>query len=420
MHPWWSLLLIMKFVWAINTPSSPPMLIWGIDTPQPQSIFQYMKTFDLVRMLRPIQREYMIVVYLASELTAKDINCPSCFPQMSQILPVRYYSQVEKPLRALDHISRGAVSPGLVWHTLPMDGSEIDLGQEIRCEIGQIHGFNFGDRSLTAHDATIAAVLEVLKGCRVIHIYTALEEEYRALRRRRFYSMSGKRHSHTEGSNVIFTGDVGLRADPTNLTILRHELAIVGVQKIIQAMEMKVGHEVRYNRTYVRLRTGNDSLQMGLVGVQTVKKGFVVVMNTHMGYLMMEILPVGGSWLITRIVFNSNTTYYPRDMIFFSFGHSLCCQSITAYSDEGWRLTLYSFHLDVMLTASDSGFNPDYVPKPCWHCDIYISAVLSQSIFTLGILFFVLCVGLIMLWDIGRNRFVQNVNDPDLHIKTDS
>ncbi|XP_034666941.1 uncharacterized protein LOC117900622 [Drosophila subobscura] len=420
MFPWWSLLVIIKCVLAHNTPSSPPMLIWGIDVPQPESIFRYMKTFDLVRLLRPIQNDYMIVVYLASELTAKDINCPSCFPAMSQILPVRYFSQVEKPLRALDHISRGSLKPGLTWHSLSMDGSEIDLAKEIRCQIGSIHGFNFGDRNMQAHDATIAAVLEVLKSCRVIHIYTALEEESTALRRRRVYSMSSMRHSHTDDMNVVFTGDVGLKADPTNLTILRHELAIVGVQKIIQAMEIKVGHEVRYNRTYVQLKTGNDSLQMGLVGVQTVKKGFVVVLKTHMGYMLIECLPVGGSWLITRIVFNSNMTFYPREMTFFSFQHSLCCQSVTAYSDEGWRLTLYSFHLDVMRRSSDSGYNPDYVPKPCWHCDKYISSVISQSIFALAILFFVLCVGLIMLWDIGRNRFVQNVNDPDLHIKTDT
>ncbi|EDW28767.1 GL18769 [Drosophila persimilis] len=420
MYRWLCVLMIIKLVWATIPPSTPPMLIWGLDTPPPQTIFKYMKTFDLVRMLKPIHKDYMIVVYLATELTAKDINCPSCYPMMSQILPVRFYSQVEKPIRALDHISRVSISPGLVWHVLPADGTEINLAKEIPCEIGRIHCFNFGDRNLPAHDATIAAVLDELKSCRVIHIYTAFEEESRALKRRRYYSTSSMRHSHNEDTNVVFTGDVGQKADPTKLTILRHELAIVGVLKIILAEEVKVGHEVHYNRTYVELKTGNESLQVGLVGSHGVNEGFVIVLNTHMGYMLIESLPVGGSWQITRIIFNINVTYYPRELIFFSLKNSLCCQSITAYSDEGARLSLYSFHLDVMTEASDSGFNPDYKPKPCWHCNKYISSVLSQSIFALGLLIFVLSVGFIMLWDIGRNRFVQNIHDPDLHIKTDN
>uniref|UniRef100_B5DUA2 Secreted protein n=1 Tax=Drosophila pseudoobscura pseudoobscura TaxID=46245 RepID=B5DUA2_DROPS len=88
MYRWLCVVMIIKLVWAIIPPSTPPMLIWGLDTHPPQTIFKYMKTFDLVRMLKPIHKDYMIVVYLATELTAKDINCPSCYRMMSQILPL--------------------------------------------------------------------------------------------------------------------------------------------------------------------------------------------------------------------------------------------------------------------------------------------------------------------------------------------
>lgn len=127
--------------------------------PKSPSIFEFVNTKMFFDMLRPLQEEYMIIAYFASEvsgscmlpntayyqrvlfqLTARDFSClePNCFPFLRQVRPFNFYSQVHQPLLALQRIST------VIW-----DEKETLL--QLPCEKNKIHAFNFTDRYFKDH-----------------------------------------------------------------------------------------------------------------------------------------------------------------------------------------------------------------------------------------------------------------------------
>lgn len=112
----------------------------------------------------------MIVIYLASEvdynslfwehsyrlnilllkLAAKDINCDLCFPYLTKIQPMNYYSQVEEPLNAVERVAEK--TGDIIWHIPKIsEMGSLEAEMELPCQKGEIHAFSFNDRNLLAH-----------------------------------------------------------------------------------------------------------------------------------------------------------------------------------------------------------------------------------------------------------------------------
>lgn len=72
------------------------------------------------------------------------------------------------------------------------------------------------------------------------------------------------------------------------------------------------------------------------------------------------------------------------------------------------------------LADKDNGLDLQYEVKPCWNCSILMTPTMAQTIFVVLIIAAILWMGLAILLSIGQNQLMQNANDPDLHIKTDT
>jgi len=69
---------------------------------------------------------------------------------------------------------------------------------------------------------------------------------------------------------------------------------------------------------------------------------------------------------------------------------------------------------------TDNGMDLNYEVKPCWSCSELMTPTLTQTLFVVLIIVILLWIGLAMILSIGQNKILQNANDPDLHIKTDT
>ncbi|XP_017050606.2 uncharacterized protein LOC108094516 [Drosophila ficusphila] len=410
--------------------SSPPVLIWGVDTPKATSIFRPVTNSQFSKMIKNMQKDNMIVVYLASELAAKDINCDVCFPYLSKIHPMNFYTQVEEPLKAIRRVSRATEE--IVYHNpIISDIRKLELEMELPCNKGQIHAFNFNDRNVLAHDAAMAVATYQFSDCPVVHVYTAYTEEDRSYQRRKAYKtrpvpiqMDPSKGIDTDSSGPSFNQSLG---EPEftynmvdNITVLRHNMVIVAFKSILMATRIGKGVQVPYNRTQVFLTEGEGEVQVGLLNGRDIKRGIVVVMTTNLSPLILELVPSLGNWYLTRIIFGGNKTFYPRDRIFFGFDFSLCCSDITVFASDTARLSFFDFHLDILYLDKDNGMDSNYEVKPCWSCSVVLTPALSQTIFVMLIIVSILCIGMAMILSIGQNRIMLNANDPELHVKTDT
>ncbi|XP_017012073.2 V-type proton ATPase subunit S1 [Drosophila takahashii] len=425
-----SFVLVTKILLvSAKVTSSPPVLIWGTDTPKTTSIFRPVITKQFERIIANLQKSNMIVIYLASELAAKDINCDVCFPYLSKIQPMNYYSQVEEPLKAVDRVSRKTGE--IYWHyPVITEIRRLELEMELPCKQGQIHAFSFNDRNVLAHDAAMAMATYQFSDCPVVHVYTAYTEEDRAFRRRQAQKTRPAPlkmdPSKSLGPSTNVT-DFGFGEMPQrfsyslvdNMTVLRHDMVILSFRNILWAKKERPGAWNRYNRTDVVLPHGREEVQVGLLNGRDIYGGIVLVMDTNRGPLLVELVPSQSNWFLTRIIFGNNS-HYLRDLVFFGFEFSLCCTDITGYAADTEILTFFDFYLDILWRDKDNGMDLNYEVKPCWSCSMFMTPTVAQSLFVGLIILILLWMGMAMILNIGQNRILQNANDPDLHIKTDT
>lgn len=137
---------------------------------------------------------------------------------------------------------------------------------------------------------------------------------------------------------------------PALSTVLRHTMGVVSIEKIVLAEEVKRGLLVNYKRAEVII-VDEAPLRWSFVDDTNIHNGFVLAISTSMGPLYIEVLPTMGNWRISRIIFVGNVTFIPRDLLFYSKKFSLCCRCFTTYSELGSRLSLYMFHMDVVLNS---------------------------------------------------------------------
>lgn len=388
--------LFLATIVAADLPVTPPAIIWGVELPKSPSIFEFVNTKMLVDMLRPLQKEHMIIAYFATELTAKDFSClePDCFEFLRQVKPFNYYIQVHRPLAALQKVST------VIW-------DEREPLMQLSCQKNEIHAYNFTDRNFKDHDNLMKTVSNNLTACPLIQIYTAHSEEIWALKRRhdRFYLKNDRSQLARETS--------GRRAPAA--TVLRHFMGVVSVEKILLAEELKRGLLINYKRTEVIVNT--TPLRLNPVDGQHIQNGFYLVIGTSLGTLSIEVLPTMGNFRLSRILFHNNVTFIPRDLFFYSKKFSFCCRCFTAYSELGSRLSLYMFYMDVVLNDKFSALDPDYKPKQCWLCEAFLTPGLTEGIFTIFILIFILGMGASMLLSIGKQKRLASASDPELYVK---
>ncbi|KAH8338693.1 hypothetical protein KR074_003482 [Drosophila pseudoananassae] len=398
--------------------SSPPVLIWGLETPPSLSLFKPLKNSQFISMIRSWQKDNMIVAYLASELTAKDINCDVCFPYLNKIKPMNFYTQVEEPFLALEKVAKATEE--IVWHYPTISVvSNLELEMEMRCQKGKIHSFDLRDRNFMAHDQAMAVATYQFTDCPVVHLYSAFTEESHAYLRRQASKENMPIDSKPEPTSPNNPNLTDVLTNTANLTILRHEHVVVAFNRIARIQKDRKGSSVNFNTTYISISKGNESLSLTMINGKDILQGIAVVLGTTSGPLLLEFLPVYGNWYLTRAVFEGNETYHLRDLVFFSDSFSLCCERIKFFSAKDGRMIIYSFHIDLISNENQNGLDENYVAKECWTCTQFITPPLAQITFITAFMLVVLTIGLSLLWGIGRNTFVQNMQEPPLHIKAD-
>ncbi|XP_068151620.1 V-type proton ATPase subunit S1 [Drosophila tropicalis] len=412
----WILLVTSAFA-GVYIPNTPPVLMLGTDLGPSKSIFQPVRSAEFGQLLKPLWKDHMFLLYMAPELTSKDFNCKDCYPFARKMLPRTYYSQVQNPLRALEKMGK------MKW---PDKGNTStltkELEDEIPCRLRVIHAFNFTDRQLDQHDTFMYNISKHLSKCshNLLHIYTSYNELERVLKRRRWRRAEFKLlPPGNQMRKIVSTvkSDERHGKEKHNLTILRHDEAVVGVEKIVLAIEMRFGTLYYYERSDLRVHD-DEPLSLAMIDMANVLKGMTIMIRIEMGYLTITILPCDGNWAITRLTLNGNTSFFLPSMPYFGDKFSFCCNTLTAHTDNGSRLSLYSFHLDIVSNDSESGMDPNYRAKPCWSCDKYVTTHLLQCLFTLTILVGILALGVAMIWDIGRTNRMQKANQPDINVKT--
>ncbi|XP_030564964.1 V-type proton ATPase subunit S1 [Drosophila novamexicana] len=413
-------LLLLAFGSCTHFPTTPPVLILGVSLPDARNIFQALESDYFTGLLRPLLQEHMLVVYFESALTPKDLSCVGCFPYLRGVQPRTYYSQVHDPFASVEMLftERGEE---MIWNrrramlTLP-------------CQRNSIQLYNFKNSNLTAHDKFMKAVALNLEDCPVIHLYTAHAEQMKALQRRLqrvndiMKWMKPTATTTTTTEKPKFRGQTsqehvlrnGSKQSPS-IVVLRHPRGIVALDKIVFAEEIPKGLNVYYKRFHI-YPSGQSSLSLKLKDNTNIKKGVNFFIDTSLGPLKIKLAPVVGCWRIPKLIFQ-NTTFIPRDLLFYGKRFSFCCYALTAYSDDGARLTLYSFSMDVVLADNISAMDPDYMPKACWLCEEYLTPALTQAIFTVCILLFLLGLGLTMFLEMGRNMRMPNIREPEPPLK---
>ncbi|KAH8403160.1 hypothetical protein KR222_006203, partial [Zaprionus bogoriensis] len=375
--------------------------------PQLPSIFDTVSTDKFIELLRPLQKNHMIIAYFAPALTTKDLTCQEqsdCYYNMRQVEPRNYYSQVHRPLHALLRLSHPRERPFL-WKSK-------EAMIQMPCRKNTIRAYNFTNRNLAEHDNFMTGVSWSLTFCPLIQIYTAHDEEDSAFKRRRDrLSAVEDQHSELQLSNTQ-KAEEG-RKPKSDLTILRHPKGIIALKKIALAVEVRRGLKVNYKRTTIDLDGNNGTMQLKELDK---KRGFDLAFNTSSGILNVLVVSMLGNWIIASITL-VNVTFKPRDLLFYSKENSFCCQSVNVYAQCGSRLTISMYHMDFITNRHFSATDPDYIPKSCWTCQGYLTPGITESTFTLTLLITILGLGMVMLFSIGQNKHFANANDPDLQVK---
>ncbi|XP_064537309.1 V-type proton ATPase subunit S1 [Drosophila montana] len=419
-------LWLVGFGSCTNVPRTPPVLIWGISLPDARSIFQVIKSNHFTSLLRSLLKEHMLIVYFEPALTSKDLSCMECFTYLRGVQPRTYYSQVQDPILSVELLFAEREEE-MIWNRKR-------TMLTLTCRTNSIHVYNFRDSNLTTHDDFMEAVASNLENCPVIHLYTAHAEQTKALQRRlqrendimKLGKPTTTTTTTTTTSKKPKMGDSDVRehvprnrsAEDPPIVVLRHPKGILSLDKIVFAEEIPKGLNVYYKRIHI-YPSGKSSLSLQLRDKANILKGVNFIIDTSLGPLKIKLAPVVGCWRIPKLIFQ-NTTFIPRDLLFYGKRFSFCCHAVTAYSSQGARLTLYSLSMDVVLVDTISAMDPDYMPRACWHCEEYLTPGITQAIFTVSILLSLLGLGLTMFLEMGRNMRMPNINDPEPHLKVAS
>ncbi|KAH8293145.1 hypothetical protein KR044_006620, partial [Drosophila immigrans] len=337
------------------------------------------------------------------QLTSKDFSCEKgdCFPFLRQVQPINYYSQVQEPLAALQTIAK------LRHQTVVWDNETSLL--ETSCLPNEVHVYNFTDRQLNNHDSIMKAVSATLLDCPLVQLYTAHGEELEAQHRRQD-RVTGK-ENRQELTRVV---QPLISQNTHKATVLRHIAAVVSVDKITLAEEVRKGLSISYKRTEVTITEA--PLRLTKADDANILTGFFVEMDTSLGPLAIDVLPAKGNWLIWRVRLNHNI-FLPRDLLFYGRKFSFCCSELLVYSDVGSCLTLSMFYMDVESKRELSPLDLDYVAKRCWLCQHFLTPSITQVLFTLVLLVIILGVGLSMLLSIGRPKKFPPSSEPEVYVK---
>lgn len=201
--------------------------------------------------------------------------------------------------------------------------------------------------------------------CPVVHVYTAFTEENKAYLRRKAHALyKSPQISLLTGEDLPVESQTTETPEPintdeeladhfsfsksSNMTILRREAVVFAFGYIMLAIKHR--KLMMFDRSYVSLVPGNQSMQVGMYNDLDVQKGLVLALDTDTGPLAIELLPVQGNWHVTRAFF-ANRSFYPHDLIFFGTEFSLCCHDVTFFSADHARLSLFEFHLDIITSG---------------------------------------------------------------------
>ncbi|EDW11397.2 uncharacterized protein LOC6575951 [Drosophila mojavensis] len=406
-------------------PSTPPVVIWGAKLTEPRNIFHTIKSKKFAARLRPLLKDHMLIAYLAPLLTSKDLSClqPDCFAYLRKVEPRTYYSKIRKPVAALGTL--------LAEHNQELVWSERDKMLHLPCKKGHIYAYNFQTQNLTEHDKFMETVASNLTACQLVQIYTAHGEPTEEIERRIRRTDQAKGRTLAEQpiaepqmqtksqmpSNISHSEPIaGAENQTTEVMVFRHPKAIITLSTIVYAEQYSAGVSVYYKRQYIRM---TDAVKFDIVlrDPKNIKKGVALLINTTAGNLRLILLPVVGNWRIYTLIFR-NVTHMPRDLLFYSNKFSFCCQSLNAYSKEGGRVSLQSLSMDVVVADNVTATDPDYIPKTCWLCAVYLTPALTQTLFTVAILLVMLVFGISIFFNMGQNNQLPNGNDPNPFVKS--
>lgn len=204
------------------------------------------------------------------------------------------------------------------------------------------------------------SVVSDLTACQLVQLYTAHGEQTEELARRlrRIDRLAMRRQLAEEAAENLQMRSgfsfSGRNANPENrnqsVAILRHPQAIVGLSMIVNALEIRVGLSVYYEREYIYMSEQDSSLEVKMNDDSDIKKGVALIISTPKENLHIILSNVVGNWRLKKLDF-MNVTYRPRDLIFYSTQFSFCCQSLNAYSKMGGRISMHSFSMDVILAG---------------------------------------------------------------------
>ncbi|KAH8267446.1 hypothetical protein KR018_003883 [Drosophila ironensis] len=382
-----------------------------MDSPPAKSIFRPIKKQQFTNIIKKQLKTNMVVIYLATQLNAKDINCEECFPYLTKIKPMNFYTQVEEPFLAIEALAGNK----MIWHVPTIsDGTNLELEMEMSCEVGKIHCFDLGSRNFRAHDQAMAVATYQFSECDVLHVYTAFTEETKAYLRR-----ASKKPSVLDKSPESLKESQG-SPNATKLVVLRHSLAVMAIDHVSIAKKDPVAFSGKVlNRTKLTIPSPSTALNVEYINKVDNTKGLGVTLVTSAGPVLLEIRYSKGNWLLVGAYEGANT-YFPRDLIFFDKSFSLCCKLINFYSAAEGILSFYDFNIDIVPDDSDyNGRSSSYVAQDCWSCSQYLTPQLTQAVFIVSFILIMLTIGMSLIWSIGKNNFMQNLDEPPLHIKSD-
>lgn len=285
----------------------------------------------------------------------------------------------------------------------------------------------------------MGAISWSLTFCPLIQIYTAHDEEVKALarRRHRLHTLQNRTGDPSKWTNdSVWEYDAA--GNTSDAITLRHDKVLVVLTDIVHAVQNNEDMKTYYKRETLKVAKEDRNLLVTYVKDNKVQNGFEVSFITNKGPLSVVVVPVMGNWGITRMHLNVNHSYRLFDLVVFSQNNSICCHSVTGFATTGSRLTLYMFHMDIIVNgkqeinrkdstdikSSSSSFSdkqsamdPEYVPKPCWTCETYLTSNISSILFVVSILLVMLTVGMSHLLGMGRPTRIPKANEPEIQVK---
>lgn len=183
--------------------------------------------------------------------------------------------------------------------------------------------------------------------CPLIQIYTAHYEEAQALKRRRHRLHTLQNRTSEWTSDSIWEYDASSNA--SEAITLRHDKVIIVLTQIVHAVQNNDDMKSYFKRETLKVGDEDRKILISYLKDNNLKNGFELSFITNKGPLAVSVMHIQGNWGITGIRLNGNQSYVLYDLVFFSHNNSICCHSLTGYSTNGSRITLYMFHMDIIL-----------------------------------------------------------------------